>query len=119
MFRFLAWTDVDRLRALLDDEEVARNLKRVPFPYVIHTGYGLGVGRLYFGLLARKKLLGPGPGLSGGVHRLRMGLWRSWSTTCQCQCLFLESCFGARAGKEWFPLRGMQASSDFAPGPAV
>ncbi|MFN8606412.1 MAG: GNAT family protein [Vulcanimicrobiota bacterium] len=33
MFRLLAWNDVDRLRELLDDEEVARHLKRVPYPY--------------------------------------------------------------------------------------
>ena len=33
MFRLLAWTDIDRLQKLLDDEEMARNLKRVPFPY--------------------------------------------------------------------------------------
>ena len=33
MFRLLAWTDTERLQKLLDDEEVARNLKRVPFPY--------------------------------------------------------------------------------------
>jgi len=33
MFRLLSWSDVERLQDLLDDEEIARNLKRVPFPY--------------------------------------------------------------------------------------
>lgn len=33
MFRLLAWTDIERLYKLLDDEELVRNLKRVPFPY--------------------------------------------------------------------------------------
>ncbi|MBS2035815.1 GNAT family N-acetyltransferase [bacterium] len=61
MFRFLAWSDIERLQSLLDDEEVARNLKRVPFPYSREAAaqfvrtlaeqrldlppmYGLGVG---------------------------------------------------------------------------
>lgn len=33
MFRPLAWTDIERLHELLDNEEMARNLKRVPYPY--------------------------------------------------------------------------------------
>lgn len=33
VFRLLALTDIERLQRLLDHEEMARNLKRVPFPY--------------------------------------------------------------------------------------
>lgn len=37
MFRLLAWTDIERIQKLLNDEEMARNLKRVPFPYTLEA----------------------------------------------------------------------------------